>query len=240
MPTVIPLTGAAEPTVDLVGFPFAGGSPTAYQAWKELLPASWRLSCVLLPGRGSRFGEEFHHDVSVAADEIAAELRRCRRDSLVLFGHSVGALLGLEVARRMAPRLLAVAACQPPVPGTSVGDDQAADPAELAQATRDALITAGLRDPALLDELVELNTPILAADMRLLHGYLPPGSPVDCDIVAYYGSDDNMPAEPWLRWTSGSATTVEIPGDHYFVQNSARRVIADLAGRLEVQRHDEH
>ncbi len=67
-----------------------------------------------LPGRGRRFQENFLLSRAAAAEDYAAQIRQKRNGQpYIIYGHSMGASLGLEVCRRLeeagdAPRHLVV------------------------------------------------------------------------------------------------------------------------------------
>ncbi|MFD8936316.1 thioesterase II family protein [Streptomyces sp. NPDC059578] len=234
------LTGLTDPVdvdVDIVIMPFGGGGPTAFLPWAHRVPATWRLSAVCLPGRGQRFVEPVHTDAAAAAREVAAAVRSCLDGErpLVYLGHSLGSLLALDVAALVQPDLLCVAGYPPPRVGVPV-DHGRLDPSQLERDAR--AFTASLEpiDPALLEEVIELTTPVLRADLKLYDGFLPPAAPLGCDIVSYYGDQDEVPALDWKQHTTGRAATVRMPGDHYFVQRSPGPLIADLERRLTAVR----
>ncbi|MBT2901015.1 thioesterase II family protein [Streptomyces sp. McG3] len=233
-PVLTPLTDPADVAVDIVVMPFGGGGPSVFLPWAQRVPATWRLSAVCLPGRGQRFVEPPHNDPATAAQEVAAAVRSRPGGAgrpLVYLGHSLGSLLALDVAALVAPDLLCVAGCSPPHPSTPV-DHGRLDPAELERTTRAFSTSLGPADPALLAEIIELTTPVLQADLELYDGHLPPTAPLSCDIVSYYGDQDDVPALAWKQHTTGRAAVVRMPGDHYFVQRAPGPLVADLEHRL--------
>ncbi|MGW7610106.1 thioesterase II family protein [Streptomyces sp. NPDC054766] len=72
---------------------------------RRLLPGTRgtaRTACVQYPGRAERGREPAFTDVHVLADQVAEALAPVHGDGpLVLFGHSLGAAVAYEVARRM-------------------------------------------------------------------------------------------------------------------------------------------
>jgi surfactin synthase thioesterase subunit len=228
---LVRLTEPAVPDVDLVLFPGAGAGPSSFNAWRGQVPDRWRLTAVCLPGRAHRLGERFATNIGDVADEVGGALAAAAGTPMVFFGHSLGALIALEVAARTPPGTLMVAACAP--------IDQAIEYAgmresRLRQIVQEQVEQYGDADPQLLSDLVEMAAAILRADLAMLRGYVSPSTPVDCDIVAYFGTDDGMSVADWSRHTAGVAETVMIPGDHFFIQNAAGLVIADMAQRLPI------
>ncbi|MFC4502415.1 MULTISPECIES: thioesterase II family protein [Streptomyces] len=239
--TLTLLHDPADPELDLVVMPFGGGGPTAFLPWTRRIRPSWRLSAVCLPGRGARFTEPFHTDAQAAAQEVAAAIRSSRLRSsprpLVLFGHSLGALLARDVAALVPAELLCVAGCSPPTDRGRSGFE-----AEPEHVVREFTRSLGLADPGMLEEVVTLTTPVFRADLALYDGYRAPATPLACDVVAYYGDRDDVPAQAWSRHTTGRAAVVRLPGDHYFVQRAPGPLVADLerrAGRVPPLHHRE-
>lgn len=93
------LSGAAPVQHQLVVFPHAGGSAAFYQQWRERLPRECDLLVVQYPGREERQGDKPWQ----SAQEAIAACRHGLSELLgiapvTFFGHSMGALLALQVA----------------------------------------------------------------------------------------------------------------------------------------------
>jgi len=103
----------------LVCIPYAGGGAAVFRAWPALLP-DVEVAVVRLPGWEARFTQPPFRDFGALLDALAAEVAPVRDRPLALFGHSLGALLAFEVARRMSadtgpgPVQLFVSGCRAP------------------------------------------------------------------------------------------------------------------------------
>jgi hypothetical protein len=82
-------------------FPYAGGGTITYQQWTGMLPARIEVCAVQLPGRERRHAEPPFRRISQAVDCLSSALRPHLDVPFVLFGHSMGAMLAYEVARRL-------------------------------------------------------------------------------------------------------------------------------------------
>src|SRR4051794_11930497 len=101
----------------LICIPYAGGNTVAFRSWNlhvaDVLAAR-------LPGRDNRMKEEPLRSIAAMADGIAEQVMPFARElPLALFGHSMGALVAFETARRLArsgidPLLLIVSASTAP------------------------------------------------------------------------------------------------------------------------------
>lgn len=218
---------ASAPRLRMLMFPYGGAGTAAFRAWTRLIPRDAQLGLVQLPGRESRFAERPAERIEDNADPIADALERLVADvPTVFFGHSMGALLAYEVARRLeargarGPALLLASGHRaphlpyprPPVHGLS--DD------ELLERLREL---NGTPQAVLADrELLRLFLPTIRADLRACETYVHrPGPPLSCPITAYGGlSDRHVPRaalEAWAGHTRGAFTVRLFPGDHFFL-----------------------
>ena len=91
----------AKDKIRLFCFPHAGAGASAYFGWDTAIAPRIALYAVQLPGRESRFRESGFTNVAQLTDAIVTALRRYFDVPFAIFGHSVGALVGYEVARRL-------------------------------------------------------------------------------------------------------------------------------------------
>src|SRR4051794_33499038 len=89
-----------RPRMRLLCLPYAGGSPASYRAWTNLLPTDIELWVAQLPGRGARFGEPCAERIDQLLDGLVPPLAELNTP-YALFGHSMGAALAFEIARRV-------------------------------------------------------------------------------------------------------------------------------------------
>lgn len=234
---------APQAPVRLVYFPHAGGSASSCYQLSAALPPAVELVAVQYPGRQDRFAEPCLDAIGQLADEIPQWLDVLDDDKPVaFFGHSMGAILAYEVARRL----------------------QEDDPAPGGAAMPARLIVSGRRAPSVYREgeaLVHLmDDEGLIADLRALQGtdasvfddaevrqlVLPAvradycavetykyvsGPPLTCPITAVIGDSDpkvNLAeAEAWRQHTTGDFTLRVFPGGHFYLGEGALE-IADL------------
>ncbi|MFJ4097477.1 thioesterase II family protein [Kitasatospora sp. NPDC089913] len=82
-------------------FPHAGGAASFFSSWAEDTPSHVEVRAAQYPGREDRFGEPSSVGIGHLADELADEVCQVRASRVILFGHSMGALVAYEVARRL-------------------------------------------------------------------------------------------------------------------------------------------
>ncbi len=225
-----------EGTPLLVCLPHAGGAATFYRPLADLVGAHAEVWSIQYPGRQDRLRDAFSdsmHDLvrSVAAAVLVVAGER----PVTLFGHSMGSLVGFEVARlleragRPARHLVASGRGAPSIPFTG----------DVATGSDDDLVAELLRmegtDPAVLGDrqLLELALPAVRADYRLIRGYaVEPDAVVRCPVTVLHGDRDPLapPAEVarWRDHTSGPARVREFRGGHFYLVDHARDVAAEV------------
>ncbi|GAA2617894.1 thioesterase II family protein [Streptomyces axinellae] len=229
------LPGAAQ----LVFFPHAGGSASYYRPFCLALADRFEVSALQYPGRQDRFAEPCVTDLDSLADHVFARLRTMTGRPLAFFGHSMGALLAYETARRfeeelgISPvRLFASGRSAPSRPGETAVD-----------LTGDRLLTEiralGGTDPQLLDDeaMLELLLQPLRADYQALQTYrFSPGPPLRCPVTALSGASDPRTREDgvaaWREHTQGEFDMRVFPGGHFFLSEHVEDVTALVTERL--------
>ncbi|WP_330305205.1 MULTISPECIES: alpha/beta fold hydrolase [unclassified Streptomyces] len=232
---------APDHGLTLVCFPHAGGGASAYRPLATALGPRAGVLSLQYPGRQDRRTEPPYTSVDALADDIAATLLRQVAGPVVLFGHSMGALVAYETARRLerdggaGPLGLVVS-----------GARSAAEPRPRDVSLRsDAGIIDELRQldgtsAELLDdpEIQAMILPALRADYTALETYRHrPGPPLRCPVSAYVGDADPqagaLDAERWADLTSGTFRQRTFAGGHFFVDSARQRVAAALAEDLD-------
>jgi surfactin synthase thioesterase subunit len=177
------------------------------------------------PARGSRVAEPPPATLEHLAEQVARELAELFGPRwvarTVLVGFSMGAFVGLELARRVhawcgaAPATLVVVGAVAPqrrVPGKYARTDAATLTRLLDRHSPAPVITPEARDYAL---------ELLRGDLILASTYRGPAdATVPCPVVALCGEDDpaiDTVADAtiaWRSWATGSFTAGVVRGDH--------------------------
>jgi medium-chain acyl-[acyl-carrier-protein] hydrolase len=229
------------PELRLYCFPHAGGAPSVFFGWPELLAPAVEVIWIQQPGRGSRFVEKPHTQVNAISAEIAAEIAAENSGSnpipFAFYGHSLGALVAFEVARQLRrqslpqPVHLLVGAARGPhlerilPPLGHLTDDQFI---QEMQNRYSGIPEAVLEHP----ELLKLFLPVLRADFAAFESYLyAEEPPLGCPVSAFSGKNDPMVTresmEAWSRHTNDVFTLHTLVGDHFFV-TSERATLVEL------------
>ena len=88
--------------VPLFCFPHAGGAASYFHPWSASLAPGIEVLAVQYPGREDRAAEPCVTNITDLADQIYAALGSSLPGTFAFFGHSMGAILAFEVARRIA------------------------------------------------------------------------------------------------------------------------------------------
>jgi len=207
-------------------FPYAGGSATAFHGWKRGLPEWVEVCPVHLPGRGPRASESPYTELLPLAEAAADALAPHLDKPYALFGHSMGATIAFEVARRLrrsgaaAPAHLFASACRAPQLNEFRARTFDMPHGELIRALRrlNGTPQAVLES----DEMMQFFAPLIRADLQLIQTYVcRPEPPLGCPVTAFGGLQD--PEETperlaaWREQTAAAFEMVMYEGGHFFI-----------------------
>ncbi|WP_036528938.1 thioesterase II family protein [Nocardia sp. CNY236] len=230
-----------KPTV--VCFPPGGGSATSYNSLAKHLRPDLTVYAVQYPGRQDRLGDNPIPSIAKLADHIVDAIAPLFGNNLVLFGHSMGATVAFETARRIEGRGQSITALF--VSGRP--DPVFADQGRLHRASDSDLIAELERladDPAsvriLRDEpsLAEVVLPAVRNDYQAVETYrYQPGEQLRCNIAALLGRQDptTTPGRigEWSKHTTGSFELRLFDGGHFYLDRLGREIADFIEQKLE-------
>lgn len=222
----------------LVCLPYAGAGIAAFAQLSRQAGPEVEVTPVQLPGREGQFEKGALRTWPEVRRFLESEVIPALTGVYVIYGHSLGALMGYELcriaeARGVPPAALCVAAYSGPSAGPPVAGLGAMDESQLI----DYLIRVG--DEAIVrslpQELLELTLPALRADLGLADSWQANNNcKISSPVLALYGSlDDTVSASAvsaWADWTTGYFEVASITGDHLFVRDQATQVLEAVTG----------
>lgn len=213
-------------------FPYAGGGASAYNKWQEKFGEDICVCPVQLPGREERIMEKHYTDMGELIADLISRIRLYADHPIYLFGHSMGAKIACETARRLEEENCSVSgmvlsASKPPfIPPTK--------------------LISHLPDKEFIDELVKFNgiPQVLLDNREALNFFIPMlrndfvmdeaydelrQYKLKCPIIAIGGSEDSE-AEyqhivEWKRYTDNKFLCHVFSGGHFYIWDHEDEVI---------------
>ena len=223
----------------LLCLPYAGGSATYFWPFARALAPEVEVLAIQYPGRQERHHEPFVETMDELADRVTDAVAPVIDRPLAIFGHSMGASLGYEVALRLAasgvdPTLLLVSGRRAP---SAVRHERLHEAGE--GELLDEISKLGGTNPALLQdpELKRHFYRILKADYRVAERYAhPPGPPLRLPIAALTGDSDPKvdldEVRQWSEHTDGPFEMKVMPGGHFFLNDNLDAVVGHIRAFL--------
>jgi pyochelin biosynthetic protein PchC len=223
----------------LVCFPHAGGAATAYAPLAQALPPAIETLALQYPGRQDRLAEPCLDSIDDLVAALLPELRPWLDSPFAFFGHSTGAIVAYEVARRLEGRdgVVPIGLVASGRRGPSTRRDEHVHRGGDRSLLREVARLGGTPPELLADEEVQqMMLPALRGDYKAIETYeWRPGPPLACPIWALVGEDDPLATESeaaaWRAQTSAGFALHVLPGGHFYLVDQQAAVV-DLITRL--------
>ena len=227
-------------TPSLYIFPHAGGSAGFYVPFSKAFSADMKRIAVQYPGAQNGHGHNAIPSIQSVAETIYGILSRARgAGPIAFFGHSMGALVAFEVARRFESAgnpitaLFVSASTAPARMRDEYFRDMSDD--ELVK----FLIELSGTDPKVLGnkDFVDMILPALRGYYGAIAGYACGSrATISCPIYAFMGTDDGLaPYENVSAWSTHTTADFALrvfPGDHFYLTKHLDDVVKDIEGRF--------
>jgi pyochelin biosynthesis protein PchC len=226
--------------IRLVCLPHAGGSASFYFPVSRALAPDVEVLCVQYPGRQDRRHEPNIGNIPELADLVYEALLPWSDRPMAFFGHSMGAILGYEVALRAAERadfqLAHLFASGRRAPSRYRD--------ERVHLRADHEIVARLRtlkgtETAVLGDAETLNMilPAVRSDYKAVETYRHrPGPVLDVPVTVLVGDQDEMTsldeARAWSEHTTGPFDMKIFPGGHFYLTEHSAQVIEVISATV--------
>jgi len=224
----------------LLCFPYAGGGASVFRTWPAGLPADVELLAVAMPGRDARAKEPPFDRLAPALAALTDGVAPVLGAPFAIYGHSLGAMLGFQLARELrrrqlpGPLHLFVSGRRAPQLPENWPTQHMSDPEFLAMLRR----LGGIPDAVFQEaELMAYFLPIFRADFALSETTpCVQEPPLACPITALGGvSDERAPLDELDAWQAQTTAAFErevFPGGHFFLQSDRDLLLGSLSRRL--------
>lgn len=208
---------------------FAGGNVYSFEFLRKEITNSDFIP-LELPGRGKRHRENLITDKDQAIEDYYNQIKALRNGSpYLIYGHSMGATLGLSVAAKMemagdAPKALIVSGN--PGPGIKKSKDFLYHELDDFNFKKELLNLGGISTAITENkDLFDYFLPIIRADFECLEKgfFSEEGLKLKTPIHALMGAGEETKnrIENWKNFTNGAFTSEIWNGNHFFIHNNA-------------------
>jgi medium-chain acyl-[acyl-carrier-protein] hydrolase len=221
--------------------PYAGGSASIFRNWSELLPSDIEGSFIELPGRGSRLLETPIGKIFPLVQALSQAILPYLDIPFAIFGHSMGALIGYELARQLRrqhnllPLHLFVSGFRAAQilysrsPSHHLPDEEFLEKLRGYRGTPESILKNA--------EVMQLMLPAIRADVSICETYIYMDEPpLPCPITAFGGWQDKLVSRDelaaWNIQTYSSFSLHMFPGDHFFINSAQKHLVRTMSKSL--------
>ncbi|MCL7376734.1 alpha/beta fold hydrolase [Streptomyces sp. 35G-GA-8] len=225
---------ASDAPVRLFCLPHTGGGAALYRDWAERLAPSVDVVSIRLPGRESRFRQAPYRRLDELVEALVLAVEPLLDRPHAWFGHSMGALIGYELCRKLRelglrePERLVVSGRRAPhLPSRQRRFHDAPD-GDLVAHLKELNGTPAevLESPAALSALL----PMVRADFAVSETYRwRADRPLDCPVLVLGGRDDAL-ADPgelagWREHSTADCAVLMFDGGHFYLHEEAQEQV---------------
>lgn len=213
--------------------PYAGGFAFTYYKWKKYLDKQLKLAPIEFPGRGSKTNDLLCTSIEGMA-ETAYDQLQVNNEDYILFGHSMGAYVLLELYKMLErtnkplPKQVILSGMKPPhlyvQKNYHLLDDEGF---KEKIAALGGLPTEIMEDKEFAAYILKL----LRNDFRAVEEYTTQIKTYFSCKVNLFNSEKDISREQILEWNLYSETTCDyhpFNGSHFFINESTHEVVQTI------------
>ncbi|MFM1545433.1 thioesterase II family protein [Streptococcus mutans] len=226
----------------LICLPFAGGDISYFYRFKKYLNTEFDIVDICLNSRGVRISTPCYQNFSEMLEDIFSQIDIPEGEEYIIFGHSMGGLLGYELYYKLIerykrpPKKIFISACKPPHlinKKIRIPNERLSNIDYMAE-----VVKLGGTPAEILDypDLVDLLTPVLKQDFQNIRQYnfQKKKRKIDCPVTVFFGIQDEVNREDMEGWKMFTENTFEIipfTGNHFFISDHVQE-IAEIINEL--------
>ena len=250
---IVRLAPSSSAEMKLVTIPYMGGGTSVFASWSKHFGGRVEL----ISARNTGYAEDSEHvpytDLAKLVEDLGRELLPQLDRPYAIYGHSLGAAIGFELARWLRQAgadqmqhlfVAAYGAPQLESPLANYMEGLAEDAIERvssnsawagADQLQPLLPAAVLRDRAPFRKAL----PVVKAGLTMIarHRYISQ-APLGCPITVFAGAEDQIfslaSQQLWALETSNRFALIEVPGNHLFVRDQAELITTAIREALKL------
>ncbi|KFF74855.1 hypothetical protein HX13_12775 [Chryseobacterium sp. P1-3] len=218
---------------------YAGGDRNSFRPLIEELQSQFQIETPELPGRGNRMSEPPLKDKQEAIADILIQIKRTRQKDVpyLIYGHSMGAILGFEICHAMEKENDApVHFVATGYPGPGIKNTPPIADLPKTEFFAEVRKLGGISDEVMqYEELLDFFEPLLRGDFGLLENKnnQTPDIKIQTPIFAVMGKSEKyaLNIRNWAKYTEASCECQIVNGNHFFINqnfNYLAQVIKNL------------
>ncbi len=211
---------------------FAGGNVYSFQFLRPYLPNNLNFHPIELPGRGKRMSEKLLSSEFEAVNDLVSQIVALRNNQpYIIFGHSMGATLGLKVTKKLEelgdpPKRLIVAGNA----GPGTVKDKSRSKMNDEELKAELKMLGGVQDEVLNNEdLFSFFSPIMRSDFEILENVqkIESSFKINSPIIAVMGDKEETSnkIENWKNFTSNEFKFHVLTGNHFFIYDHPSDIV---------------
>ena len=232
----------SEANLRLFCLPYAGGGTSIFRLWHRELPSNVEVCAIDLPGRENRLREKPISNLEILTENLVEVFLQHLDKPFALFGHSMGALIVYELARKLLQKnvnpvyIFLSGRPAPHVPELYPPLHLLPNAEFIEKLTN---VYCAIPDIVAKDqELMELLLPALRADITLIETYIHSKvEPLDCPICALGGLEDKEATHDylvtWRDYTRSSFSVQMFPGGHFYLNENRQLLLEFMSQTLK-------
>ncbi|ELR71345.1 thioesterase [Fulvivirga imtechensis AK7] len=222
--------------------PFAGGNKYSFGEYERFAPEFVEVIPVELPGRGSRADEALLTNIYDLAEDVFFSIKNKLDKPYILYGHSMGGLLAYLTAKLIIknfssePLHMFITGCTAP---------STRDKSYLHLLSKEDFIKklkelGGCPEEILNNgDILDFFEPIIKADFQAVESFeYQQTTPFDIPLTLMFGMSEKVTQSEMREWqkeTTRSIDIIQMPGDHFFINQFGFQIIKVIARKISNQ-----